>query len=117
MRDVLIHRAVAAALIGRDLNKSEEVHHRDGNRLNFHWANLIVMGQKDHGWVSARQAWYMREKDKREKKEWDEFMAEKENEFRDEVAEARAAGEPWRSARKDGKLQQEWEGRAYVSRD
>ena len=80
-----MHRMVAAALIGRDLDKSEEVHHLDADRKNCHFLNLMVLGQKDHSWVSSRQAWFMREKDKREKRDWDEFMSEKDTEFRDEV--------------------------------
>jgi hypothetical protein len=110
-RDQLIHRLVAAALIGRDLNKDEEVHHKDADRRNPHWSNLMVMGTKDHGWVSSRQAWYMRDKDKREKAEWDEWMKEKDTEFRDEVSAARADGRAWESTRVDGEMQGEWEAR------
>lgn len=108
MRDVLIHRAVAAALIGRDLDKSEEVHHFDGDRRNFHWANLLVLGHIDHGWVSSRQAWYMREQDRKEKLAWDEFMGDKAGEFSAEIAEAKANGMPWRGNRVDGGMAAEW---------
>ena len=111
LRDQLVHRVVAAALIGRDLRKDEEVHHRDTNRLNFHFSNLIVMGNKDHGWVSAKQAWYMRERDRKEKAEWDAFMAEQATEFTNEVAIARGEGEAWQATTKDGMLQRKWESR------
>lgn len=115
MRDQLVHRLVAAALIGRDLDKSEEVHHRDGNRLNCHWSNLMVMGGKDHGWVSAKQAWFMRERDRKEKLEWDAWMSEKNDEFVAEVREAKANGEPWQSGRVDGGMQAEWEAMHSVT--
>jgi hypothetical protein len=63
-------------MLGRELDKSEQVHHKDFDKRNFHWTNLLVCGEKDHGWVSARQAWYMAERDRKLKKEWDEFMDE-----------------------------------------
>jgi hypothetical protein len=111
LRDCLVHRLVAAALIGRDLDKSEEAHHLDADRKNPHWSNLIVLGSKDHGWVSARQAWYMREKDKREKAEWYAWMNEVAAEFTTEVQNARADGVPWQMTRVDGEMQVEWEAR------
>lgn len=111
MRDVLIHREVASAMIGRDLTKDEQVHHRDTDRLNFHWRNLFVMGERDHSWVSNKQAWFMQERDRREKVEWDKFMAEKAIEFDVEVVEARKLGEPWQPTRRDGELEKEWENR------
>jgi hypothetical protein len=116
LRDCLVHRIVAAALIGRDLDKSEEAHHLDANRLNCHWSNLIVLGNKDHGWVSAKQSWYMREKDAREKANWDEFMKEKEKAFIAEITAARGEGVPWQMTRVDGELQVEWEARQQVGR-
>jgi HNH endonuclease len=109
MRGILIHRAIASAMIGRDLTKDEEVHHKDGDRLNFHWRNLIIMGEKDHSWVSNKQAWFMREKDRKEKIEWDAFMAEKAAEFDGEVAEARKLGGTWQATRKDGDMEKQWE--------
>jgi HNH endonuclease len=114
-RDQLVHRLIAAALVGRDLDKSEEVHHRDGNRKNCHWKNLIVMGSRDHGWVSAKQSWYMRQKDAVEKREWDEYMKGVAEEFVDEVAAAHADGVPWETTREDGELQVEWEARRASS--
>lgn len=114
LRHQLLHRLIAAAMIGRDLKKDESVHHKDGNRLNCHWSNLIIMGFKDHGWVSSKQEWYMREKDRREKLQWDEYMAEKDAEFRDEVSAAKAEGVPWQNTHIDGEMQQEWEARINV---
>jgi len=117
LRDCLVHRIVAAALIGRDLDKSEEAHHLDANRLNCHWSNLIVLGNKDHGWVSAKQSWYMREKDRKDKLEWDKFMAETAADFTSEVQSARGDGVPWQMTRVDGELQVEWEARLSNGND
>lgn len=109
-RDQLVHRLVAAAYIGRELDKSEEIHHIDADKRNPHWMNLLVLGSKDHSWVSQRQAHYMRTKDLAEKREWDEFMAERDAEFRREVMEAKSAKVAWRM-RKDGKLESKWKHR------
>lgn len=95
LRHKYIHRIVAAALIGRELHKSEEVHHKDSDKLNFHHGNLLVYGARDHGWVSAKQAWYMRQKDKREKAEWDKFMDEEAKRFDQAVTIAKGAEQPW----------------------
>ena len=54
--------------------KDEEVHHRNSDRKDFHFLNLFIVGQKDHGWVSAKQAFFMKLLDARAKSEWDEFM-------------------------------------------
>lgn len=109
LRDQRIHRVVAAALLGRDLRRDEEVHHKDGNRLNFKWDNLLVLGNKDHGWVSAKQAWYMRELDVKLKKEWDEFMDSEAKRFDEDVQIAKAAGVPY--AVEDSHMKERWEQR------
>jgi hypothetical protein len=44
LRNKYIHRVVAAALLGRELERSEEVHHKDEDRRNFNWDNLMVLG-------------------------------------------------------------------------
>lgn len=75
LRNEYLHRVIAAAMLGRDLKKDEQVHHRDGNKLNFDFRNLVVMGEADHGWVSAKQAWYMKRKEEQDKAEWDAYMA------------------------------------------
>lgn len=116
LRDCLIHRLVAAALIGRELTKDESVHHADGNKLNCHWSNLVVMGQTDHGWVSARQAWYMREKDRKEKLEWDSYMKEVADTFTEEIAEAKMSGVEWPGP-EDGSVRQGWENRSSNNSD
>lgn len=88
-----VHTLVAEAMLGRKLRPDEEVHHRDGDKLNPDWRNLEVLGKRDHGAVSARQAWYFRQNDIKVKKEWDDFFAEANNsvgaaEFEDTGARA-----------------------------
>ena len=107
LRHRYIHRIVAAALLGRELERSEEVHHRDGDRRNFNWDNLTVLGAKDHGWVSAKQAWYMRELDVKLKKEWDDFMKSEEKRFNEKIQEAKTEGVPY--TYEDGQIEQRWE--------
>lgn len=109
LRNQYVHRIVAAALVGRELERDEEVHHKDGDRRNFNWNNLFIIGSQDHGWVSAKQAWYMRTRDERLKVEWDAYMAEQEQNQAKEIAAARSNGEPWHHV--DGSLQREWEER------
>src|SRR5271157_5913073 len=106
LRHKYIHRIVTAALIGRELTRDEEVHHKDKDRRNFNWDNLMVIGSKDHGWVSAKQNWYMKTHDIQLKKEWDEFMASEEKRFDAQVQAAKAAGEPWQQ--EDGKMEERY---------
>lgn len=82
-------------MIGRDLRKDEEVHHRDSDKMNFHFSNLIVLGEADHNWCSTKQAWFMRNRDREEKKHWDAFMAEEEKAQKAEIAESKLEGEGW----------------------
>ena len=89
LRGQYIHRVVAEALLGRKLKKDEQVDHRDHNKLNCRFDNLIIRGEIDHGWVSARQAWYMKRKDGKLKQEWDEFMATRDEEQQVAIAAAR----------------------------
>jgi hypothetical protein len=110
LRHQYIHRIVAAAMIGRALTKDEEVNHKDRNRLNFWFTNLFILGNEDHGWVSAKQAHFMRHKDEREKLEWDAFMAEQEAEQNVEIARARNEGVPW-AGKPSGYLKRQYEER------
>jgi len=74
LRGVRVHRLIAAAKLGRPLEKDEDVHHRDGNKLNCAPNNLQVTGHREHGAVSAKQHWYLKEHDIKLKNEWDEFF-------------------------------------------
>lgn len=109
LRDQLVHRIVAAALIGRDLKPDEEVDHKDRDKKNPHWSNLVIRGSSDHGWVSAKQAYFMRHKDAEEKKVWDEFMVEQNGKQAAEIQAAKADGVPWEY--EDGALQEAWRQR------
>jgi hypothetical protein len=80
-RHQYLHRLVAAAMLGRKLHKSEQVHHLDNNKQNCWFTNLYVLGEKDHGWVSAKQAWFVANVVAvRDKREWgilaQSFLAE-----------------------------------------
>jgi hypothetical protein len=107
LRYQYIHRIVAAAMIGRALTKDEEVDHRDRNKLNPWFTNLIIRGEKDHGWVSAKQAHFMRHKDAQEEAEWEAFMARQDQKQAEEIAAARCEGKPWYG--EDGRLAKAWE--------
>jgi hypothetical protein len=76
LRGQRIHRIIAAAKLGRPLTKDEDVHHEDGNKLNFAPENLRVMGHKEHGCVSAKQHHYLNGIDVSLKGEWDSYFSE-----------------------------------------
>lgn len=76
MRGTRVHTIVAEVMLGRKLRPDKQVHHRDGNKLNCDWRNLEVLGEREHGAVSARQAWYFFTHDIKAKKEWDDYFAE-----------------------------------------
>lgn len=76
MKGQRLHRIIAAAKLGRALERDEDVHHRDGNKLNFDPGNLEVLGHKEHGCVSAKQHRYVKENDIEMEKDWNEHFAE-----------------------------------------
>ncbi|MHB1952449.1 MAG: HNH endonuclease signature motif containing protein [Sulfobacillus sp.] len=76
LRGQRLHRIIAAAKLGRRLKPDEDVHHLDGNKLNFHPDNLEIMDHRDHGCVSAKQHWYVKENDIRMKDEFDQYFGE-----------------------------------------
>lgn len=49
-------RLIVAERLGRPLNRSEIVHHIDGNPLNNGNTNLMLTSYKDHYLISARDA-------------------------------------------------------------
>jgi hypothetical protein len=51
----LVHRAVAANMIGGPIGKGRLVHHKNGNKSNFRKSNLIVMSRKQHSSLHARK--------------------------------------------------------------
>lgn len=76
LRGQRLHRVIASATLGRPLEKHEDVHHRDGDKLNFAPDNLKVLGHKEHGCVSAKQHHYLKGIDVSLKSEWDEHFRE-----------------------------------------
>lgn len=51
---VLLHRVVLENHLGRLLDKSEVVHHKDGNKLNNSVDNLEVLTQSEHAKIHAK---------------------------------------------------------------
>lgn len=76
MKGQRLHRIIAAAKLGRALRPDEDVHHKDGNKLNFDPANLEVLGHREHGCVSAKQHFYLKSHDIHLEEEWNEHFAE-----------------------------------------
>jgi hypothetical protein len=69
-----IHRVKAAIILGRELSKDEDVHHRNKEKTSFSDHNLHVMGHREHGWLSARQHWWMDVLEIKCKELWDEYF-------------------------------------------
>ncbi len=75
-----VHRYEAAKKIGRALKPAEEVHHGRGGKLDWSHGNLTVIGSTEHGWISARQAFWMRVLDVKAEKEFYAQVAQLERE-------------------------------------
>lgn len=61
LRGKRLHTIIAEAKIGRKLKPDEDVHHKNGNKLDISPDNLQILGHRDHGAVSAKQAWFFRQ--------------------------------------------------------
>ena len=70
---------VAEAMLGRELKPDEDVHHKDGDKLNCHWTNLEVLGKDVHGAVSNRQRWFLKNREEHERRQWEEWINTGEN--------------------------------------
>lgn len=77
LRDQLVHRIVAAALLRRPLLPDEQIHHMDLDKTNFHWSNLLILSGADHAWLSNRYLLWERVGDYGTKQEIDMFVQEK----------------------------------------
>jgi uncharacterized protein (DUF1330 family) len=51
------HRWVMEQHLGRRLVKTEDVHHKDGNRQNNHIDNLLLIDKPTHGRMEALKRW------------------------------------------------------------
>lgn len=69
-RGKYVHILIAEAMMGRELKRDEIVHHKDGDRCNPRWTNLLVINERVHNAVSARQYWYLKQKFAREQAAW-----------------------------------------------
>ena len=78
-RGAYLHRILAAFKIGRPLAKDEDCHHRNGNKMDFGYDNLQVLGHKEHGCVSAKQHFVLEQLDIHLKSEWDEYFESERN--------------------------------------
>lgn len=61
LRGKYVHRIVAEAMIGRPLREDEDVHHIDGDTMNFHPSNLKVMPATEHRPLSPGRPWPKRQ--------------------------------------------------------
>ena len=56
-KNFYLHRIVMEDFLGRKLSKNEDVHHKDGNKLNNDINNLEVIDKSEHGRLHANQRW------------------------------------------------------------
>lgn len=72
LRDVRVHTLVAEAMLGRKLEKWEDVdHYPDPDKMNCAWTNLRVIDHRTHGHVSSAQAQYMRRRETKERQAYE----------------------------------------------
>lgn len=73
-RGVRVHTLIAEAMLGRKLEKHEDVHHKDGDKLNPEWTNIEVVDHTAHGYVSSAQAQFMKRQEEHERQQWEEAI-------------------------------------------
>ena len=66
LRGKRVHILVAEAMLGQKLTADMDVHHRNLNKLDPRPENLLILGSAEHGFVSARQHWFLKNKDMKE---------------------------------------------------
>ena len=74
LRNKRVHILVAEAMLGRDLLPGEEVNHLDGDKLNPDWRNLKVTGKSEHGAISNRQRWFLKNRAAEERSQWADWI-------------------------------------------
>lgn len=77
LRGIRVATLVLEAKLGRKLERDEDTHHVDGNKLNCSPDNLIPLGHKEHGAVSNKQRMFLKAKEEHDRKEWEELHREK----------------------------------------
>lgn len=77
-RDVRVATLVLEAKLGRKLRPDEDCHHINGDKLDCGecGSNLEALGKSVHGAVSNRQRMFMKLREEREKREWEEAFGE-----------------------------------------
>lgn len=58
-RNQYVHRVQMMLVLGRELKQDEDVHHKNGDKKDFSGKNLTVLGHQEHGFVSAKQHFYV----------------------------------------------------------
>ena len=84
-RMIRVHRLLGAFKKGRPLTKDEDVHHANGQKLDFAYDNIVVLGHREHGCVSAKQHHYLKEHDIRLKSEWEEWFEQESKNVEQEI--------------------------------
>lgn len=74
LRGKRVHVLVAETMLGRKLRIDETIHHRNLCKLDPSPANLKVLGRADHGAVSNRQRWFLKQKFALEEREWADWL-------------------------------------------
>lgn len=73
-RHQYVHRVKMSLILGRTLKKDEDVHHKNGKKLDFSRRNLMVIDHTIHGFISTRQHYFVTMiLEEREKKWYQEF--------------------------------------------
>jgi hypothetical protein len=72
-RDVRVATLVLEAKLGRKLRKDEDVHHKNGDKLDMGECgdNLEALGHAEHGAVSIKQRMFLKLREEEARKAWE----------------------------------------------